>query len=288
MSQFPETVSVEKPLPPANPFRRALLHGLGVMLPPLLTVVFFLWAWNLISDYVLTPAEKAAQSVIIASIWDVRATEPVAAEADAYRLLNSGEWIPDDVFESVQTHPGPVLPQAARGYYERYVKITWLRRRVTMPLFLVVFALVLYMLGSFFRAGLGHWIWRWFEGLIDRLPVIRNVYSSVKQVTDFFFSEQPIGFNRVVTIEYPRRGSWAIAFVTGAGMRDITAAVNEPMLSVLVPTSPIPGTGVTLMVCERDAVDLNMTIDQAVQYFVSCGVVGPLAPPRSEQAAGGS
>lgn len=287
MTEFPETVPIEKPIAPRNPFRRALLHGLGIVLPPLLTVVFFLWAWNLISDYVLTPVEDAARSVIITSIWDVRTAEPVAAAAQAYRLLNSGEWIPAYVYERVQTHPGPVLPQAAWGYYERYVTITWLRRRVIIPLFLAVFALVLYLLGSFFRAGLGHWIWRWFEGLIDRLPVIRNVYSSVKQVTDFFFSEQPISFNRVVTIEYPRRGIWVIAFVTGAGLRDVCAAVNEPMLSVLVPTSPIPGTGFTVMIRERDAVDVNMTIDQAVQYFVSCGVVGPLAPPRSEQADGG-
>jgi putative ABC transport system permease protein len=136
-------------------------------------------------------------------------------------------------------------------------------------------ALVLYVLGKFFRAGVGHWIWKWFEGVINRLPVIRNVYSSVKQVTDFFFSEQQIGFNRVVAIEYPRQGLWAIAFVTGEGMLDVRSATNEPMLSVLVPTSPIPGTGFTVMVRQRDALDLNMTVDQAVQYLVSCGVVVP-------------
>lgn len=115
------------------------------------------------------------------------------------------------------------------------------------------------------------------------LPVIRNVYSSVKQVTDFFFSEQTIGFNRVVAIQYPRQGIWAIAFATGEGMLDVRAATNEPMLSVLVPTSPVPGTGFTVMVRQRDAVELNMTVDQAIQYIVSCGVVIPLVQQSREE-----
>jgi len=275
MTDLPQPAQIEKPAPAGRPFRRAVLHGLGVVLPPLLTVVFFLWAWNLISAYVLVPVEDAARSVIVASIWDVRTKKPVAAEEDGYRMLNSGEWIPAYVYENVKANPGPVLPQAALGYYERYVSVTWLRRSTVIPLFLAVFVLVLYVLGKFFGAGVGRWLWRWFEGVINRLPLIRNVYSSVKQVTDFIFSERQIGFNRVVAIEYPRQGIWAIAFVTGEGMLDVRAAANEPMLSVLVPTSPIPGTGFTVIVRKREVLDLNMTVDQAIQYLVSCGVVVP-------------
>jgi uncharacterized membrane protein len=118
--------------------------------------------------------------------------------------------------------------------------------------------------------------------VINRLPVIRNVYSSVKQVTDFIFSERQIGFSRVVAIEYPRQGIWAIAFVTGEGMLDVRAAANEPMLSVLVPTSPIPGTGFTVIVRKCEVLDLNMTVDQAIQYLVSCGVVVPFAQQSRE------
>ena len=275
MIDFPENTNIDQPATANRPFRRAVLHGLGVVLPPLLTVVFFLWAWNLISAYVLVPVEDAVRSAIVAGIWDVRTRKPEGAEASGYRMLNSGEWIPNYIYDEVKANPGPALPQAALGYYERYVNVTWLRRSSVLPLFLAVFVLVLYLLGKFFGAGVGRLIWRSFEGLINRLPVIRNVYSSVKQVTDFVFSERQIGFNRVVAVEYPRQGIWAIAFVTGEGMLDVRSAANEPMLSVLIPTSPIPGTGFTVIVRKCDVLDLNMTVDQAIQYLVSCGVVVP-------------
>ena len=76
-------------------------------------------------------------------------------------------------------------------------------------------------------------------------------------------------------VEYPRRGLWSIGFVTGESMLDITAAANEPVLSVLIPTSPMPVTGFTITVRKSEAVDLNITIDQAIQFVVSCGVVIP-------------
>jgi len=237
----------------------------------------------LISAYVLVPVEDTARTAIVASIWDVRTRKPAADEINAYRMLNSGEWIPTFIYEEVKANPGPSLPQSALGYYERYVNVTWLRRSSVIPLFLAVFVLVLYLLGKFFGAGIGRLIWRWFEGLVNRLPLIRNVYSSVKQVTDFIFSEREIGFHRVVAIEYPRQGIWAIAFVTGEGMLDVRAAANEPMLSVLVPTSPIPGTGFTVIVRKCEVLDLNMTVDQAIQYLVSCGVVIPFVQQIREE-----
>ena len=285
MIDFPEDSKPQTTVPAVGSFRRAVLHGLGVVLPPLLTIVVFLWAWKLISDHVLAPIENVARDVIVTSMWDVRTRPPPAAQAKAYRQLNSGEWIPAHIYESVKINPGAILPQSALGYYERYVTVTWLRRSTVVPLFLAVFVLVLYVLGKFFGAGVGRLIWRWFEGLINRLPVIRNVYSSVKQVTDFVFSERQVGFNRVVAVEYPRHGIWAIAFVTGEGMLDVRAAANEPMLSVLIPTSPIPGTGFTVIIRKSEVLDLNMTVDQALQYLVSCGVVIPFGQQPPEESS---
>ena len=104
---------------------------------------------------------------------------------------------------------------------------------------------------------------------------MRNVYSSVKQVTDFMFSEQEIEYTRVIAIEYPRKGIWSLGLVTGESMADIGAAANEPVLSVLIPTSPMPFTGYTINVKRSEAVDLDITLDQAFQFIVSCGVVVP-------------
>ncbi|MEO8497700.1 MAG: DUF502 domain-containing protein, partial [Planctomycetota bacterium] len=87
---------------------------------------------------------------------------------------------------------------------------------------------------------------------------------------------------RVVAVEYPRKGIWSVGFVTGESFADIRAAANEPVLSVLIPTSPLPMTGMTVTVLKSEAVDLNVTIDQAIQFFVSCGVVVPKQPLRPE------
>jgi uncharacterized membrane protein len=117
--------------------------------------------------------------------------------------------------------------------------------------------------------------WNLFERLILQLPLVKNVYSSVKQVTDLMFSDNDIQFNRVVAIEYPRKGAWSLGFVTGEGLADIRIAANEPVLNVMVPSSPMPLTGWTMIIPKSEVIDLDMTIDQACQFLISCGVVIP-------------
>jgi uncharacterized membrane protein len=152
-----------------------------------------------------------------------------------------------------------------------------------LPLFLSVFLLILYFLGKFVAAGVGRFFVGLGESLIRRLPLISNVYSSVKQVTDFVFSEREIEFNRVVAVQYPRKGIWSVGFVTGESMVDIAAVANEPVMSVLIPNSPVPVTGVTITIRKSEAVDLNITVDQAIQFIVSCGVVVP--PQQVQQSS---
>ena len=144
----------------------------------------------------------------------------------------------------------------------------------------------MYLTGKLFAVGIGRIFWHWFESLINRVPIIRNVYSSVKQVTDFAFSENEIEFTRVVAVEYPRKGIWSIGFVTGESFADIRKAVGEPMLSVLMPTSPMPATGFTITVRKSETIELDISIDQAIQFCVSCGVVLPgLSPAKASRSA---
>ena len=107
------------------------------------------------------------------------------------------------------------------------------------------------------------------------MPLVSHVYSSVKQVTDFAFTESDLEVSRIIAVEYPRKGIWSLAFVTGEGLLDIEAAANEQVISVLIPTSPMPFTGFTILVKRSETIDLNMTFDQAFQYLFSCGVVVP-------------
>ena len=173
------------------------------------------------------------------------------------------------------------VPKTATGVYMEYVTLLYFGSHFLLSAVAVSVAIVaLYFLGRLVTVRVGGWAVHRVETLlVGRLPIISNVYSSVKQVTDFLFSERHIEYNRVVAIEYPRRGIWSLGFVTGDSMLEITSAAGEPMVSVLVATSPMPMTGFTVSVPRSEVLDLNLSIDQAFQFCLSCGV---LVPPHQK------
>lgn len=144
----------------------------------------------------------------------------------------------------------------------------------------ILCVVVIYFLGRFVTVRIGAWMVAKVETLVlGRLPLISNIYGSVKQVTEFVFAERQIEYNRVVAVEYPRRGIWSLGFVTGDSLLELTATVGEPMVSVIVPSSPMPVTGYTINVPRSAIRDLDMTVDQAFQFCISCGV---LVPPQQQ------
>jgi uncharacterized membrane protein len=187
------------------------------------------------------------------------------------------KWIPREVFEQVEKNPGDLIlsTASASDMYSRYVRTQHLPRWRTIPVFLIVFTGFLYLLGRSLAAGVGRIVVTGFESMINRLPLVRNVYSSVKQVTDLVFAEHELQFNRVVAVQYPREGIWSLGFVVGDSLLEIRAAANEPVVAVLMPTSPMPATGFVITVRKSEILDLNITLDQAIQFIVSCGVVSP-------------
>ncbi len=261
-----------------HPFRRVIFRGLALIMPPLLTIVILLWAWSMIDTYVLTPFEGGLRRAIVFSISEIEEfdSKEVAAKDGFVKVSGQNKYVPEDVFQKVQEYPGPEgVPATARGVYERYVNIMYLNWYQVVPFFLVGLIMILYFLGKFLAAGIGRFFWNLFDGIIHRVPIIRNVYGAMKQVTDFLFGEHEMEYSRVVAVEYPRRGVWSIGFVTGESMKGISEATGEPVLSVLMPTSPMPATGFTITVRQSETIDLNITVDQAIQFVVSCGVVVP-------------
>jgi uncharacterized membrane protein len=286
----------ELPAPPRalDPFRRAVLRGLAIVLPPLLTIVIFLWVANTVATYMLDPLENFARWVMVDKLADIRSADEVAVEPDAngvvvldeeqFRETGDDKFVPLGVYTSVRDHLGSdPMPATAKGVYTRYVNQTWLQREFVVPIFVCLLVLLLYLLGKFLAAGFGRFFWNQLERLIHRLPLVRNVYSSVKQVTDFLFTEPDIQYSRVVAIEYPRKGTWILAFVMGEGMADVQGAAKEPLMTVFVSTSPMPFTGFVIMVKKSETIDLDISIDQAFQFIISCGVVVP--PQQLTEAA---
>jgi uncharacterized membrane protein len=294
--------NAESPAPQRSldPFRRAVWRGFAILLPPLLTIVIFLWVGNTVRSYLLEPLENGVRWVLVEKIADIRTSADVGGKPNAegvvvvegtpYQEVGNGRFVPAKVYQDVEEKLGTEpIPSSAKELYTYYYDATWLQPQFVIPVFLCLFVLVLYLLGKFLAAGVGRFFWTQLERLIHRVPLVRNVYSSVKQVTDFLFTEPDMQYTRIVAVEYPRKGIWTVAFVTGESMSDIRAAAGEPVLSVLIPTSPMPFTGFTITVKKSDTIELDITVDQAFQFVVSCGVVVPpdqIADARAKQAAG--
>jgi uncharacterized membrane protein len=271
---------------PQRPFRTAVLRGLGGFLAPLLTIVILLWIWQTLKYYILQPVESATRNFIAWQIADVKTEIPPGAtqhsdnpnvftiDGQEYHRLEIGQLIPREVYETVVRRSDDV-PVRGRDFYRRWVELKYLRPWIVIPVFLVVFLGLMYILGSLFAVGIGRVSWSLFEDSLGRLPIVRAVYGPVKQVTDYMFRENEPQFNRVVAVEYPRRGIWTIAFVTGDGLADVHKMTGEPMLTVLFPTCPTPIAGNTKIIARRETIDLPLSVDQAFQYILSFGVVVP-------------
>ena len=136
---------------------------------------------------------------------------------------------------------------------------------------------VVCVLGAILASVVGRTLWRMIERFIMNTPFLRRVYPYVKQITDFFLSEeeQKTMFRRVVAVEYPRKGIWSVGFVTGTGLDKVVAAIKREFVTVLIPTSPTPFTGFVITVQKKQTIDLDMTIEEALRFIVSGGVITP-------------
>jgi uncharacterized membrane protein len=272
---------------PAHPFRSAVFRGLGVVLPPLITVLIFIWVGSTVNQYMLKPVNAAMCEMLVSATAEIRTDltpddnvgRIATDQGREYYLLNEEEYIPLPVFNTVnnvyrQQREEP-MPHTGLGVYRSYVEHRFLRPYYVIPFLLCIFMLILYLLGKFMAAGIGRFFLGLFEGGVNRVPLVRSVYSGVKQVSDFMFREQEFSFNRVVAVEYPRKGMWSLGFVTGESFADLHTAAREPVLAVFIPCSPLPLTGFTVNCVRSECIDLNMTFDQACQFLISCGVIVP-------------
>lgn len=135
--------------------------------------------------------------------------------------------------------------------------------------------LIVFLTGLATRNFIGKQVVQGWELLLNRIPVVRSIYSSVKQVSDTLFSSSGNAFRKAVLVQYPRHGSWTIAFVTGVPGGDVRNHLVGDYVSIYVPTTPNPTSGFFLMVPKGDVIELNMNVDEALKYIVSMGVVSP-------------
>lgn len=147
---------------------------------------------------------------------------------------------------------------------------------IDIPGFRFVLVIVVVLLTGVFAANLiGRTMVDQWENLLGRIPLVRSIYNSVKQVSDTVLAPNGQAFRRAVLVQYPRAGSWTIAFVTGTPSGEVAERLSGDHISVYVPTTPNPTSGFFLMMPRSEVIDLQMSVDAALKYIVSMGVVAP-------------
>ncbi|CAN5418467.1 DUF502 domain-containing protein [soil metagenome] len=173
----------------------------------------------------------------------------------------------DGVFGWLLSGSQVILPAAASGPIELLRQIPGLG--------VLVVLLGLLLTGVFATNIAGQWFLRQGHRVLNKIPIVKSIYSSVKQVSDTLFSSSGNAFREAVLVQYPRQGSWTIAFVTGKPGGETALHLSGDFLSLYVPTTPNPTSGFFLMVPRADVITLHMTVDEALKYVISMGVVAP-------------
>jgi uncharacterized membrane protein len=144
----------------------------------------------------------------------------------------------------------------------------------------VLTVMVVLLTGVFASNLLGQKLLRFWEGILKRIPVVNSLYGGVKQVSDTLLSPGGQAFRKALLVQYPRQGSWTVAFLTGRPGGDVANHLTGDYVSIYVPTTPNPTSGFFLMMPRADVIELDMTVDEALKYVISMGVVAPAIRPR--------
>jgi uncharacterized membrane protein len=187
-------------------------------------------------------------------------------------VLHSVLGVLDGVFGWMLSASQAVLPEGARAPIELLREIPGLG--------VIVMVVGLLLTGAFAANMFGQWWLNQGSRLLSKIPIVKSIYSSVKQVSDTLFSSSGNAFREAVLIQYPRAGCWTIAFVTGKPGGEAAQHLHGDYVSVYVPTTPNPTSGFFLMLSRADVIVLQMSVDEALKYVISMGVVAPPMTPQ--------
>ena len=176
----------------------------------------------------------------------------------------------DGVFAWLVVAAQTVLPESLRPYLQQLREIPGLS--------VIIVATALWLTGVAVTNIAGQWLVKQSTRLFSNIPIVKSIYNSVKQVSDTLFSSSGQAFRQAVLVQYPRAGSYTIAFVTGKPSGEVAQNLPGDVLTLYVPTTPNPTSGFMLIVPRADVTELHMSVDEALKYIISMGVV---APPTS-------
>lgn len=248
----------------SSDFKRFFLRGLVVLLPSVLTLWIVVKAYQFVYNNIADPVNRWIRLGLIqlAGVW--RPAREWFGPSDRAVSDNVRQW--------------------------------WADHHLVLDFVgLIVAIIAVYVCGRLLGGFVGRQMYRGMERFVTALPVFKQVYPYVKQVVDFLFSdERQLKFNRVVVVEYPRKGVWSVGFLTGKTMKSIATQAGDAV-TVFIPSSPTPFTGYTLTIPRSEVLELPISVEEAIRFAVTGGVlipdhqkIGEAGPPliRSARDAG--
>ncbi len=249
-------------------FKRFFIRGLVVLLPTVLTLWIIVQAYRFVDKTIADPINDGLKAglVQLTSVWP-----PLQLAFDP-----SEKRVNEEVATRIAMRFRVDAPQKVREDLRAENIQQWWDAKWYMHFIGLIAAIVaVYITGRLLGGFFGRRIYRKLEGAITTVPVVKQVYPYVKQIVDFLFSdERPQKFSRVVVVQYPRKGIWSVGFLTGNAMKSI-ARESGDAVTVFIPSSPTPFTGYTIVVKRREVIEIPLTVDQAIRYAVSAGVLVP-------------
>jgi uncharacterized membrane protein len=246
-------------------FKRFFVRGLVVLLPTILTLWIVVYAYQFVDNTIAEPINRGIRLGMyeLAPYWEpLRDWFDPSEEEIVAAMATAGAKPPlrDAVFLQLR---------------DANIQQWWADRWYMDLIGLVVAIVAVYVAGRLLGGYIGRRVYRRLERLLARLPIFKQVYPSVKQVVDFLFAEgRARKFSRVVLCEYPRKGVWVMGFQTGPAFKRVEDMVGESV-TVFIPSTPGTVTGYTAVLPRSDVVELPITVDEAIRFAVSGGVLVP-------------
>jgi uncharacterized membrane protein len=249
-------------------FRTYFFRGLAALLPTILTIWIFWQCYIFIQEKVSIHINRGVVYGVVAVVdWYPPITEE---DRRAYAVTQNPQLLgsPQKLAQRIQDDD--IIRGTRIAVAERF----WVYGRGQITGFVVAIIGVC-AIGAFMASVVGRTLWHMIEKMLFNLPLIKQVYPYIKQVTDFLLAKKNLTFSKVVAFEYPRKGTWSVGLVTGNGLKKVVNALGHELLTVFVPTSPTPFTGYVIMTPKHETIELDMSIEEALRFVISAGVITP-------------
>ena len=254
----------------ASDFKRFFGKGLAILLPTAVTLWLLWQAFGFIFNNVAQPINKATRGAVIWIVPQVMSEE----ELPDWFSITDDELALERVsrkISSADTADAALRRQIRREYLREFWTSHWYLNLTG----LVIAIMLIYLSGVLLGNIVGKSVYNRVERLITQLPGFKQVYPHVKQVVDMILGDRKMAFSQVVLVEYPSKGIWTVGFLTGKSMRQIDDQAGGEVVSVFIPTSPTPFTGFTINVRKELAIEMNMSIEEALRFVITAGVLAP-------------